>query len=473
MEVTLLESGDWLGGKVDSATVGRITVDTGPDALMVRAPAAARLVAELGLDAELRPPSGAGAFLWSRGRLRPLPTGSVFGVPDRLWPLLRSGVLGPTGFVRAGADLVLPRREAVGDPTIEQLLRPRFGRQVFERLVEPMLGGVHAGRAGRLSARSAAGEVMALAHGHRSLYLALRRRKAAAPTAATRPTGPSAPGASATVPGPSGPPRPALMSLDGGLGRLIDVLAARVVAAGGVVRTGATVHELHPDGDGWLVTGEGFAPLTVDDVVLAVPAGVAADLLRPLAPAASAALEQIRYAGVATVILAYPPSAVPGPLRGTGFLVPPVEHRLLVGCSWLTAKWPHLTPGADGAGGADAAEGAPVLIRGMVGRDGDQAWEAMDDATLVGAVRAELADSMGVRGEPLDVHVRRMPAAMPQYTVGHADRLAAIDAALAGLPGLRLTGAGYRGVGLSGCIAQANDAAAAVLDRTPRTVTLR
>jgi oxygen-dependent protoporphyrinogen oxidase len=256
------------------------------------------------------------------------------------------------------------------------------------------------------------------------------------------------------------------MSLKGGLVRLVDVLAARVVAAGGVVRTGAVVREVRRDREGWLVSGEGFAPLVVDDVVLAVPAGVAARLLEPLAPAASVALEGIEYAGVATVILAYPPPAVPGALRGTGFLVPPVERRLLVGCSWLTAKWPHL------AGDGSGPEG-PVLIRGMVGRDGDQVWAGMDDDTLVAAVRAELAESMGVHGEPLAVHVRRMPSAMPQYTVGHADRLAAIDAALAGLPGIRLTGAGYRGVGLSGCIAQANDAAAAVLDRAPRTVTTR
>lgn len=450
VEVTLLEAAARPGGKVAAAEIGGIAVDTGPDALMVRSPAAAALVAELGLDGDLRPPSGAGAYLWSRGRLRPLPAGSVFGVPDRLVPLLRSGLLGPLGFVRAGADLVLPRRESAGDQSIEQLLRPRFGRQVFERLVEPLLGGVHAGRAGRLSARSAAAEVMALAAGHRSLYLALRERKRKA------------------AGGP--PPRPALMSLEGGLVRLVDALAEAVRAAGADVRTGATVRELRARDGRWLLTGEGFEPLAVDDVVLATPAWAAADLLRPLAPAAADALGGIEYVGVATVIMAYPRTALPAGTRGTGFLVPPAEGRMLVGCTWLTEKWPHLVAGA--TGGPSGAE-APVLIRAMVGRDGDRAWADLDDASLLAAVRAELAEAMGLAGEPLAVHVRRMPAAMPQYTVGHADRLATIDTALEALPGVRVTGAGYRGVGLAGCITQADAAAAAVLARASEPVGAR
>ena len=448
--VTVLEAEPRLGGKVAEADVGGIVVDTGPDALMVRSPAALRLVTELGLEDSLRPPSGAGAFLWSRGRLRPLPPGSVFGVPDKLIPLLRSGLLDPLGFVRAGADLVLPRRDGEGDPTIEQLLRPRFGRQVYERLVEPLLGGVHAGRAGRLSARSAAAEVMALAAGHRSLYLALRERKRKA-------TG-----------GP--PPRPALMSLVGGLPRLVGALAEAVDAAGADLRTGAKVREIAPRDGRYLLSGDGFEPLWADDVVITTPAWAAADLLRPAAPAAADALARIEYVGVATVIMAYPRTALPPGLRGTGFLVPPVEGKLLVGCTWLTEKWPHLVEGAPGA--ASRAD-APVLIRAMVGRDGDQAWVGLDDDALLAAVRAELADAMGLHAEPSAVSIRRMPAAMPQYTVGHADRLAAIDAALEGLPGVRVTGAGYRGVGLAGCITQAEAAAAAVVARVAQEVPAR
>jgi oxygen-dependent protoporphyrinogen oxidase len=439
-----------LGGKISGAKVGGIVVDTGPDALLVRSPAAAQLVCELGLEESLRPPSGTGAYLWSRGRLRSLPPGSVFGVPDRLWPMLRSGLLGPLGFIRAGGDLVLPRREPATDLSVEELLRPRFGRQVFERLVEPLLGGVHAGRAGRLSARSAAPEVMALASGHRSLYLALRERKQR-----------TAPGVTSGAAGA----RPLLMSLDGGLTLLVCALADAVVAAGAVVRTGAAVRELRSEEGRYLLAGTGFEPLVVDDVVIATPAWVAAELLRPAVPDAARALADIEYVDVATLILGFERGDIPEGPRGTGFLVPPVEGRLLVGCTWLTEKWPHLL--------TEASSPTPVLIRAMVGRDGDQAWSLLDDDELVAAVRAELAESMGLRAEPVAVHVRRIPAAMPQYTVGHADRLAAIDAALRAVPGIHLTGAGYRGVGLSGCIVQADQAASAVLARDLSVVTAR
>jgi oxygen-dependent protoporphyrinogen oxidase len=437
--VTVLEAEPEPGGKVVTTQLGGLAVDTGPDAVLMRSPAAAALISELGLDHRLRAPAEGGAYLWSRGRLRRLPAGSMFGVPDRLLPLLRSGLLGPLGVLRAGADLVLPRREPVGDPTIEQVLRPRFGRQVFQRLVEPMLGGVHAGRAGRLSATSAVPEVMALARRHRSLYLALRGR----------------------TPGAAGP---ALMTLEGGLAELVGALRARIEATGaGRVIGGARVVELTGGPGGYRLTGTGFDPLEVDDVVIATPAWEAARLLRSLAPAAAQALEAIPYAGVATVLLSYPSATMPDLPPGTGFLVPPVEGRLLVGCTWLSRKWRHL-----GVAAADR-----VVLRAMVGRDGDQSWAQLDDDALVAAVRAELTASLGVTCEPALVHVRRMPRAMPQYTVGHAARLATVDAALAGLPGVQLTGAGYRGVGIAGCLAQARDAAAAVLARETEPVSAR
>jgi oxygen-dependent protoporphyrinogen oxidase len=417
-QVTVLEAEQRLGGKVRTEWVADLPVDTGPDALLIRASAVSGLLRELGLNGSQRVPSTAGAFVWVRGRVA------------------LSGLVTPLGLARAAADLVLPRHDWIGrDPTIEELLRPRFGRQIYENMIEPMLGGVHAGRASRLSARSAVPEVMALIQGHRSVYRALAAR----------------------------PPRsngPALISLDGGLDCLIEALRSAIERAPGArVLTGAGVRSVRRTAGGYAVLTDQMPPLEVDDVVIATPAWEAARLLDSLAPVAAAQAAAIPYAGVATVTVAYPPSAMGRPLDGTGFLVPPAEHRLLVGCSWLTAKWPHLR--------SDEV----VLLRCMVGRDGDQLWADLDDQALSAAVRAELAAAMGVRGEPLAVHIRRIPRAMPQYTVGHHQRLAAIDAALVGLPGVHVTGAGYRGVGIAGCLTQAEAVAAAVLDRRFEAVT--
>ncbi len=436
--ITVLEATDHVGGKVLTADVAGFGVDTGPDALLVRMPAVAELLAELGLTDSVRGPAVDGAFIWTRGSLRRLPPASLFGVPERLLPLLRGGLIGPWGMVRAGADLVLPRRRHGADPSIAAMLRPRLGAQVFDRLVDPMLGGVHAGRADLLSARSAVPEVYAIAERHRSVYLAMRRRERARPGGRAK--------------------GPALVSLDGGLGRLVDVLRCHLDDVD--LRTGSPVVALRrpateagePVG-GFLVEVEGGDPILVDDVVVTAPAFAAARLVRPLSADAARVLGQIPYVGVATVTLAYPRADVGRPLDGTGFLVPPVDGRLLVGCSWLTAKWAHL----------DSDDVA--LFRCMVGRAGDQAWTQMDDDTLVAAAHAELAAAVGLSSTPAEAFVQRWPDAMPQYTVGHAQRLAALDDALAHVPGLYLSGAAYRGVGLAGCITQAKTTAAAVMQR--------
>jgi protoporphyrinogen/coproporphyrinogen III oxidase len=430
--VTLLERSDSLGGKIASASVAGLTVDTGPDSLLVRLPAVRTLLDELGLADDVDGPAGSGAFVWTRGALRPLPPASLFGVPEKLLPLLTSGLVSPIGLARAGADLVLPRRALPADPTIGDLLRPRLGDEVFDRLVDPMLGGVHAGRADRLSARSAVPDVMAILDGSRSVYLTMRRRE-------RKPA--------------SGP---ALVSMPGGMARLRDSLAASTSRAD--VRTSTTVVGLERDPDGaYAVHLPDDATLRADAVVVTTPAYTTADLLENLAPSASAALRGIEYVDVATVMLAYERTDVDNALEGTGFLVPPIDGRLLVGCSWLTSKWGHLV------------NDSTVVLRAMVGRDGDRRFAAYDDEGLVSAIEAELAESTGVAGAPTQVHVQRWPAAMPQYTVGHAARLAAIDTALAALPGLHVTGAAYRGVGLAGCISQAARTAAAVLDRAHAT----
>jgi oxygen-dependent protoporphyrinogen oxidase len=325
------------------------------------------------------------------------------------------------GLARAALDLVLPRNRSLSDdPSIADLVSPRLGAQVFDRLVEPLLGGVHAGRAAELSARSTVPEIAALARKNRSLYLGLRRlRHHAAPSSGG----------------------PVLITLAGGLVRLIDALAAQLGKAD--VRLNTNVSLLAREGAGYRVDLDDGQSIAADAVVLATPAFVSSALLADVAPDVATVLGEIPYVDVATIWLAYPPSAMGRPLDGTGFLIPPEEGKLLVGCTWSSAKWPHLH------------DDNLVLIRCMVGRRGDTRWLDMDDDALVSGVHEELVEAMGLTSGPIHQSIQRWPNGMPQYVVGHQKRLDAVQAALGDLPGLYLTGAAFRGVGLASCVADA------------------
>lgn len=429
VQITLVEAEPQLGGKVATQEFGGHLVDTGPDALLMRVPAMATLLKDLGFNDQLVAPASLGAHVWSRGRLRRLPTGTLFGVPDRLVPLVKSQLLSPMGLVRAALDLVLPRNRSLSDdPSIADLVAPRLGAQVFDRLVEPLLGGVHAGRAAELSARSTVPEIAALAQKNRSLYLGLRRlRHHAAPSSGG----------------------PVLITLAGGLVRLIEALAAQLGKAD--VRLNTNVSLVAREGAGYRVDLADGQSIAADAVVLATPAFVSSRLLTDVAPDVATVLDEIPYVDVATIWLAYPPSAMGRPLDGTGFLIPPEEGKLLVGCTWSSAKWPHLH------------DDNLVLIRCMVGRRGDTRWLSMDDQALVSGVHDELVESMGLTSGPIHQSIQRWPSGMPQYVVGHQNRLDAMKASLSRLPGLYLTGAAFRGVGLASCVADA--------ERTAKEVT--
>ncbi len=431
--VTLVEGAPRLGGKIATVPFAGHAVDVGPDALMVRSTVVATLIDDLGLGDLVVAPNASGARIWSRGKLRPLPAGTLFGIPDRLLPLLWTGLLSPAGVARAALDIVLPRRRGPvpADPTIAELVRPRMGAEVFDRLVDPLLGGVHAGRADELSAHSTAPDIEGLARTNRSLYLALRKRRRAAPPK----TGAAA-----------------LVTLRGGLATLIDALAARLV--GDDIRLGTPASEITRTDGGYTVGFSDGTSIEADAVVLATSAAVAAKLLEAESPDLAAALADLPYVDVATVCLAYPRSAAPVELDGTGFLVPPVEGKLVVGCTWSSAKWPHL------------ANDELVLIRCMVGRRGDNRWLDLDDDTLVDLVHGELVEAMGLAQQPVERHIERWPEGMPQYVVGHQARLDAAGMTLQTLPGIRLTGSSYRGVGLASCIVDAErtaDSLAALL----------
>ena len=416
---TVVEAGDRLGGKIQTLELGGVPVEAGPDTFLARVPWAVDLCRELGLGDELVEPATGKAFLWTGGTLKPLPDGHVLGVPTALRPLVRSGVLTPAGVGRACLDLLLPRSNHGPDPSVSDVVRRRMGRQALERLVEPLVGGINAGRADALSLAATARPIAEAAAHSRSLVLGLRRAK----------------------PGPGGP---VFLGLAGGLRRLVDRLAEEVAD----VRRGTAVEEIVARDGVYALSGP---DIVADAVVVTVPSFAAAGMLASLSPAAAKLMAEIRHASVVTATLAYAPSAVPRPLEGAGMLVPRVEGRLVTACTWSTTKWPAL------------AAGGMVLLRASAGRDGDDRAMELPDAEVVRRLHDELAPVLGIRGRPEASLVSRWPRGFPQYDVGHHARVDAIEAALgADAPGVLVAGAAYRGLGIAACVEQARRAAGLV-----------
>jgi protoporphyrinogen/coproporphyrinogen III oxidase len=444
VRVTVLEGLPRLGGKLSVSEIAGAAVDEGAEALLVTRPEGTALIAEAGLADQRANPGPTSSAIWTLGALRPLPRRQFMGVPSDMTELSRSGVLSDEGVARAREDLELPPTTRDGDASVAGYIGARLGAEVVDRLVDPLLGGVYAGRSAELSFDATLPALAAASRRHASLAEAAR---------SLLPPQAGSPGTRAGG--------PVFTTLTGGLGMLPDYLAK---LSGAEVRTGAVARELAPAGRGWRLTvGSAAAPRQVeaDAVILAVPARPAGRLLAgvPGASAAVTAFGQISYASMAIVTLAYPRSAFPAPglagLGWSGYLVPAVDRRAVKAVTFSTVKWPHLA-------GASADPDLEI-VRCSVGRIGEEALLQHADDELAALAAAELTAATGVRGGPVATRVTRWGGALPQYTVGHLDRVAAIRSAVAAQPGLAVCGAAYDGVGVPACVATARAAAGQVL----------
>lgn len=428
LQVSVLEATAAVGGKLAQAEVAGLCVDTGAESVLNRRPEAVDLIRSVGLGDDLCHPATTAAAVWTRGRMRPMPP-SVLGVPTDLTALARSRVLSAAGVARAGLERLLPGAEPAGDVAVGRLVGGRLGPEVKQRLLEPLLGGVYAGHADQLSLRATAPQIAALAAGGGSLLAAAAR--GAAEREAT-----------AAV--------PVFAGVVGGVGRLPQAVAR---AAGAEIRTSTTVRQLRRTETGWLlVVGPTDAPTEVvaDAVVLAVPAAPAARLLAPVAPVAAAELAGVETASVAVVSLVVPVDAVAEPMVGSGFLVPPVDGRAAKAATWSSAKWAWV---------GERAGASTVVVRVSFGRHGEAAVLQRGDDELVRLAVDELGAAAGLRGPPLDALVSRWGGSLPQYAVGHLDRVARVRANVAAVPHLDVCGATYDGIGIAACVADGQRAA--------------
>jgi protoporphyrinogen/coproporphyrinogen III oxidase len=428
--VTVLEGSSRVGGQLRSAHVAGRRVDVGAESVFTAAPGPLALIDQLGLGDEVVGANAGTTWIWTARGIRPLPDGFSPAGPTRLAPLLRPGILSPRGMLRAAFEPFVPAGPIDDDVSVGGYLARRFGREVTDRLVDPLLGALHAGDVRDLSLRGATPQLAELARRHRSLLLGRRPRRAAGP---------------------------AFVSLRSGMHRLAEQLAEQL----GESRPAAHVH-LDTRVTGIDRAGHRLRVHTADDgvldadrVVLTIPAAAASGVVASTSPDAAAALGRLRTASAVVAALAYPVrvSALPALARGSGILVPSSSGRLLKAATFLSTKWPHY------------ADDAVFLVRASAGRAGDGRAIGMDDAALVEGLHDDLAEATGLTDEPVDATVQRWPSTMPQLEVGHLERLGAIQAALArDLPGVVLAGAPYHGPGLAACLRSAAAGAARVTE---------
>jgi oxygen-dependent protoporphyrinogen oxidase len=437
VELVLLEQDSRLGGLVLTEDFAGARIDLGGESLLARDADTLDTLAALGLGQAILRPGTTAASLWNGKRLVPIPKGSALGVPPH--PLQRDvrRAIGWWGALRACLEPLRPGAAPDPDGPLGPFISSRLGRAVLERLVDPLLGGVYAGPASGLSIEAVSPQLLQALARDRSLLRGLRQLQPQTPEGAGSSTSP-------------------FLSLRGGLVTLTAALEAALPP--GSVRLGARVRGLlyGPDGRGQLRIGAD-APLTVDGVVLALPAPPAADILSAVAPQMSSDLRRQEYSSVAIVTLAYSDSAFPHELIGSGFLVPRHPRRVVTACTYLDRKWPLLRH--DGL----------TLLRVSAGSLGEEWVLGLDDTTLVSSVHKSLRTMLGVTELPRMVKVQRWQPALPQYRAGQVAWRENMQRQASALPvPVVLTGAAYCGVGLAACLREGGAAGGRLWDTVER-----
>ncbi|MGB3305814.1 MAG: protoporphyrinogen oxidase [Thermomicrobiales bacterium] len=442
--VVLFESSDRLGGKIRTERVDGFTIEAGPDAFLATKPRGVGLSQELELDDEFCTPDprNRGSFVLRNGTLHPLPEGLTGLIPTKLRPMAETTLISPRGKARMALDFVLPARKDGSDESLSAFLSRRLGREAVQNLIEPLMAGIYAGDARQLSVEATFPQLRKAEREHGGLFrgvIAARRTAEASKSGAeTRRTG--------------------FLSFRDGMITLIDALVGQLRAAGVAIEMETRVEhiERRSDESGYMLTIEREGESTrreVDAVVLATPAWAAAPLMEPLNADVSSALAAIPHVSTALVTLAFSASALPNPdtLHGYGYLVPRTERRDVMAMTWLSSKW------------QDRAPEGQVLVRAFAGRAGQEAVFAKTDDELVSVLRAELRDVLGIDATPTLARVFRWERGMPQYNLGHLDRVRRIETGVAQLPGFAIAGNMFRGVGIPDCILSGETAADRIL----------
>jgi len=420
-DFVLLEASPRIGGRIDGGRVGPLDIDSAADGFLARQPEMADLCVEIGLGDQLVRPSGKRAFIWADGALRPIPAPSVLGVPLDPDAVSVSGIVSEAGVQDLRSGLAATHPPLVADSTVGAALRPVVGGEVFERLVDPLLGGINAGSADRMSIMAGAPQLAAAAAIGGDMLAHLSKQA----------------GESAKSPGP------VFLGVEGGTQRIIERLALRLAPHLGLATPALGLRRAQR---GWIVdTPDGG--VTASRVILTSPASISADLVAPFCPESAALLRGLAYSSAVLVTFVIDRTQISNPLDGSGFLVPRDQGLLMTACSWSSSKWAHFD------------DGTHAVLRVSAGRTDDTRWLSMTKSEVVSQLTDELALTVGLQGDPI-VRVSEWREALPQYTPGHLERVEAIEADLAANAcGVVATGAAFRGLGLPACVRQGRAAA--------------
>lgn len=444
LQITLVEREDRLGGKILTDRIDGFLIEGGPDSMLSRKPRGVGLCEELGLADQLhgRDPAHNKTFVRRHGALYPLPSGLTGMIPTNLAALEQNPLISSAGKERLAREAEIPPATETGDESVGSFVTRRLGREVYEALVEPLMSGIYAGDGDQLSLAATFPQLRQLELKHGSLLKGLQASQKADATPAAYPP---------------------FVALRGGLGDLVTTLVAQL--DGVQLLTGVGVETLQRDADAqtYQATLSNGQAMSASAVIITTPAFVSAKLLADIAPALAAAHAAIPHASSATVCLAFDQAELATKLDGYGYVIPRVEETDILACTWTSSKWQGRAP--DGQ----------VLVRVYLGRYGRRDILDESDAALVALAMGELREMLDITAPPTLERVYRWPNGMPQYTIGHLDRLAQIEAGIEQQPGLFLAGAAYRGVGIPDCIHSAEQAAqaAAIYLGQPKKPNLR
>lgn len=433
VDLKLVEAAGRLGGSIATERVDGFVIEAGPDSFISEKPWALKLCERLGFTDRLVRTNDANrrTYIVHNGTLHALPDGFLLLAPTQFWPLITSRLFTWPGKLRMAMDLVLPRRSSDADESLGSFVTRRLGREALERVAQPLVGGIYTADPDTLSLAATMPRFLEMERNSRSIIWSMWRAQGRAPQ-----------GARAT----SGARWSLFVSVDDGMQSLVDVIVARLPADS--VRLRSSLLGLKRE-KAWKIMGAD-GEVEADAVILATPAHLSSQLLRELDVKLAGELLGVPYASSATVSLAYRSDQLPQPLDGFGFVVPLIEARSIVACTYSSVKYPGRAP-----------EGH-VLVRCFLGGALQEQLFEQDDDTMAASVRRELRELLGISSAPLLTRIHRHARAMPQYQVGHLDRMQRIDAALVRHTGLALAGNAYRGVGIPDCIHSGEMAADAV-----------